>query len=362
MSNNSNGWIFSRKIDLIVFLLPFIGLIWFAYMGFNYGLDTKESYPHYIRVGFIMEGIFVLFMDVPHVYATFTRPFISDVEELRSRKKIYLILPVVILFGLLSLDAINPSYVYTTVLYLNIFHFVRQQYGWMKITERKSNVLLSNFRRKFETLTIYTVMIAPIIWWKSNPMVPSHKYFLSQGDMRANLPGMIHEYILPGVSSNILSELLTKGSLFILAFFLIGYLGLVGWDYIKGSPINYAKVLVMLTTAAAWSGGIILLNGEVMFLDILHVVPYIYLLYSYGYIKVDKLLKPSFIQSVVFKSKYSFIYYLGLIILLGFAAEQTINHQSYIFMYTIAVYHYIVDGYLWGRRYNNERMKETNLA
>jgi hypothetical protein len=80
----------------------------------------------------------VLLIDVAHVWSTSFRVYF-DKEELKRRLGLYLIVPI---FGYavgVALYSEGELTFWRALAIVAVFHFVRQQYGWVALYRRKAN-------------------------------------------------------------------------------------------------------------------------------------------------------------------------------------------------------------------------------
>src|SRR5262245_32015984 len=118
-------WLFSPSIDLSVFLgsaIASLALLWIgARAGVLYG-DTQDWAW--------IPG--VLLIDVAHVYSTGFRVY-ADPDELKRRPWLYGIVPVAGLILGIALYSEGELVFWRVLAYLAVFHFIRQQYGWVAL-------------------------------------------------------------------------------------------------------------------------------------------------------------------------------------------------------------------------------------
>src|SRR5690242_21728339 len=115
-----NYWLFSREIDLTVFLGSAIASLVLLAVGAQLGILNDES-PDWTWISA------VLLIDVAHVWATSFRVYF-DVEEFKRRFWLYALVPLcgyAIGVALYSEGALTFWRVLAAVA---VFHFIRQQY------------------------------------------------------------------------------------------------------------------------------------------------------------------------------------------------------------------------------------------
>ena len=152
-------WLFSRNTDLGVFLGSAVVSLLLLAVGWRLGILHSDS-PEWTWVTAI------LMIDVAHVWSTSFRTYF-DVEELKSRLWLYLSVPVLgYVFGV-ALYSEGRMVFWTVLAYVAVFHFVRQQYGWVALYRRK-NGETSRFTFWIDTVAVYAATIYPLIFWMSS--------------------------------------------------------------------------------------------------------------------------------------------------------------------------------------------------
>ncbi|MCU0677457.1 MAG: hypothetical protein MUE69_32290, partial [Myxococcota bacterium] len=164
----------------------------------------------------------------------------------------------------------DGAYFWTALAYLAVFHFVRQQVGWVRLYARREGA--SELDLRLDVLTTYAVTVWPIVWWHAH--LPRAFAWLIEGDFVTGLSASVAEATFPV------------------------YVGLIAlwtlrqaWRFrsreTSNSPANPSsnassrpspgKLLVVATTTTTWLVGIVLLDGDFAFTVtnvIVHAVPY----------------------------------------------------------------------------------------
>lgn len=289
--------------------------------------------------------IVVVGIDVAHVYATIFRTYLDPVTRANR-------LPLLVLAPLISwiLGVVLYSYsslIFWRVLaYLAVFHFIRQQYGFFRLYERKegSNSLLGK-------LAIYSVTLYPILYWHFN--LPRRFSWFVEGDF-INLNSLFHFY----------APFISILSLIIFAIIQCAYLLMESRKFITGSDFSYPKNLLYLGTFLSWYGGIVLFNGDLTFTltnVICHGVPYIALVWGFNS-KKDSAWK---------YSGFKVVFYLLILLSLAYIEEGLWDffvwdeHKEFFLGFTSPIEnklllailvslltvpqmtHYILDAFIW---------------
>src|SRR5262249_40365054 len=118
-------WLFSAPVDLGVFL----GSALLAMAALAIGAGTNSLYSGTPNWAWVPA---VLFIDVAHVYATSFRVYL-DGQELKRRPLLYSVVPLGGLLAGMALYSRGELVFWRALAYLAVFHFVRQQYGWVAL-------------------------------------------------------------------------------------------------------------------------------------------------------------------------------------------------------------------------------------
>jgi len=243
------SWLFSKRVDLALFGGPAAAAVLLLVAGRAAGLLDGDVPPWLFLLT-------VVFVDVAHVWSTGWRVY-ADGDELRSRPALYAAVPAACYAAGVVLCAVSPLLFWRVLAYVAVFHFVRQQYGWVALYRRK-NREDGGFARALDAAVIYGATLTPLLFWHAHQ--PRRFQWFLQGDFVTGLP--------PAVSTA--------------AFVLFG---LVALAYVakeaararRGLPVSWGKNLVVATTALTGFLGIVVLNSDYAFTVtnvLVHGVPY----------------------------------------------------------------------------------------
>ena len=158
-----SGWILGPVGDALAFsgsVLAGLGLVaWAALRG---QLEAPVSPLLFL--------LLVAVIDVGHVYATAFRVYL-DLPELRRRPALYLGLPLLAYAGGILLYSHGPMVFWRVLAYLAVFHFVRQQWGWVAIARRRAGEH-SLLERRFDQAVIYACTLYPLLHWHTHLPAP----------------------------------------------------------------------------------------------------------------------------------------------------------------------------------------------
>lgn len=203
----------------------------------------------------------ILLIDVAHVYATGFRVYF-DANELSRRPWLYGLTPVLAWLIGVAIYSESGAGFWTILAYLAVFHFIRQQYGWVALyrAREKDDNRLGWW---IDAGAIYMATIYPLIFWHTSSR---QFHWFVEGDF----------FQLPVAFAQIAEPIYW---LTLIAYAIRSLRR--GLQYRHWNP---GKDLVVLTTAVCWYVGIVALNSDYAFTVtnvIIHGVPYMVLIYWY---------------------------------------------------------------------------------
>ncbi|MCS6899304.1 MAG: hypothetical protein RMJ98_04545, partial [Myxococcales bacterium] len=151
----SGPWIWSWKIDLGVFLLPTIAAALLVLGARVVGFEGKT--PEW---GWL---VFILCIDVAHVWATLFRSYL-DPPELRRRPWLYTFVPLGCWVAGVLLYYRSSLTFWRALAYVAVFHFIRQQVGWTAIYRARAGQRDPRTRLLDDSL-IYLGTGVPLFLW-----------------------------------------------------------------------------------------------------------------------------------------------------------------------------------------------------
>jgi hypothetical protein len=332
-------WLFSAPVDLAAFVgsaAVALGLLW---VGAALGVLHSEA-PDWTWI------TAVLLVDVAHVYATGFRVYF-DPAELCRRPWLYALTPLLGFVIGLALYSEGEILFWRTLAYLAVFHFVRQQYGWVALY--RARVGETDWPGKLiDSAAIYLATIYPLIYWHAH--LPRHFWWF-----------LDHDFLALPESVELVARPLYWGALGL-------YVARSLYRGLARRVFNPGKDIVVATTAVCWHVGIVTFNSDYAFTVtnvIIHGVPYFVLVYWYVSRRSSE--EPSFFHP---RRIAGFIATLWLAAYLEeLVWDKSVWHtRSWLFgsawevgsLRTILVpllavpqiTHYVLDGFLWRRRSN----------
>jgi hypothetical protein len=342
VTTNGGWWLFSAPVDLGAFLgsavVALLALAYGAHSGLLYG-----STPDWAWVPA------VLLIDVAHVWATGFRVYL-DTDEWRRRPWLYSLVPVGGLVVGIALYSEGELVFWRALAYLAVFHFVRQQYGWVALYRARAGER-GRLGRWIDTAAIYLATVYPLIYWHCH--LPRRFWWFLKGDFTA-LPILIERLVEPIYW------------VALAAYALRSIVRAAAWR-----QFNPGKDIVVVTTAVCWYAGIVALNSDYAFTVtnvIIHGVPYLALVFWYRHTH-----RP--MRSGARAWVWDVLMFLAVLWVIAFVEEMCwdrgIWHErswrvgepwhlgwlKTILVPLLAVpqlTHYILDGFIWRRRTNPE--------
>ena len=343
-------WLKNAKFDLSFILLPPLFAVAFC-LFFSDRLDGTESIPLWAWL------IFVLGIDVSHVYSTLFRTYWNS-REFAERRALFSIVPLgAWLIGVLLYSA-SAGIFWRFMAYLAVFHFIRQQYGFLCLYTRGDPTTV--VKKWIDSSLIYTATLYPIIYWHANQ--PRKFFWFINGDFFDGFP-----------------PILASAAGVIYLSLAILYCATEITSYRRGFGLNIPKNLLLFGTAASWYIGIVYFNGDMIFTItniVAHGVPYIALIWLYGERQISAESPPKVLNRLdfrIFFSRYSAPLFIIVLLTLGYLEEglwaglvwrehltaftpfshlpNVVSDDTLAWVVPLLslpqVTHYILDGFIW---------------
>ncbi len=106
--------------------------------------------------------VLVLCIDVSHVYSTLFRLY-WDKSTFKKYKRHLVIIPVAGFAIGFALHFYDSLLFWRVLAYIAVYHFVRQQYGFVRLYSRTESATTLN--RQIDALAIYNATLYPLIHW-----------------------------------------------------------------------------------------------------------------------------------------------------------------------------------------------------
>ncbi|HWM87928.1 MAG TPA: hypothetical protein VNO33_18870 [Kofleriaceae bacterium] len=344
MSEPRNLWLFSRRLDLTVFLGSAAVALALVALGPWLGVPPGGDSPGWTWI----TG--VLLVDVAHVYATLFVVYLEPEE--RTRRAVYWIVPALAWVAGVVVYSEGEDVFWRALAYVAVFHFVRQQVGWVKLYRARAGER-DRLGGWIDSAAIYASAIYPLIYWHAN--LPREFSWFSPGDF-VQLPGWVASAAAP-LYWGILALYAARSA--------------PGW--LARRPRNPGKDVVVATTAACWYAGIVATNSDYAFTVtnvLIHGLPYMALVYIVAARaprpKCAGGVGPRLIAAgpVVFLATLWLLAYVEELVwdravwhergwLFGAALDAADWHLVLVPLLAVPqLTHYVLDGFVWRRRAN----------
>ena len=312
--------------------------------------------------------LLVLLVDVAHVHSTLYRTYF-DKETFKQHKHLLINIPLFAFFAAVILYSFGALLFWRVVAYIAVFHFIRQQYGFMRIYSRKE--IISTLRNLIDKMAIYSATIFPLIYWHTT----GQRNF---------------DWFITGDFIYFPSKILLYASAAAYVLILLCYVISETRTIIKSGFINWPKNLVVAGTYISWFFGIIYYNGDLAFtaLNVIsHGIPYMALIWIYGKKKSDAPVETvSKFMKIIF-SRYGVILFMLVIFLLAYVEEgfwdalvwndHKAVFKSFYYLPRVndpvwlsvivpllilpQLTHYIIDGFIWKIQKDSFSWKKIRL-
>lgn len=364
------GWIFSRRQDLALFGGTALVSIALMLVGYPLGLWSRP-YPLWAWAAT------VLFVDVAHVWSTIFRVYL-DGDEVRRKPTLYLGAPVLVYaLGVAVYARFGHAGFWRALAYVAVWHFVRQQVGWVAIYQRIRSEI-SVWDARLDKLAVYAATVGPVLYWHAN-MPREFDWFVSGDFVRGAL----------GARSGAIAEWTM--------FAILALWGARKLQRARGErAINPGVALIVVSTFACWYGGIVLTNNDWSFTVtnvLIHGIPYLALLWRYASNRFgaensqtdpahragEAPREPALAARVVFAGAWAFVAILVVIALveefawdqlawhertalfgdLGFRLDASVLRWIVPLLALPQATHYVLDGFVWRGGEKNPTLAST---
>ncbi len=335
-----SSWLFSPRADVCVFGGSALASLLLLWVGARAGVLEGDS-PDWAWVPA------VLLVDVAHVYATAFRVYL-DKEELKRRLSLYVLAPSIAYAMSVALYSESEAWFWRSLAYLAVFHFVRQQYGWVALYRARARER-GRVGWCVDAAAVYMATLYPLAYWHAH--LPRRFWWFLPGDF-AGAPAWVETVAF---------------ALYCLALSAYAARSAHGW-LLRGRG-NPGKDLVVATTAVCWYVGIVAFDSDYAFTVtnvVIHGVPYVALVRFYARARASS-------TGRVYRTLARWPLFLATLWVLAYAEEllwhRGVWHErSWLFgeawdweslkLFLVPLLalpqatHYVLDGFVWRRRSN----------
>jgi hypothetical protein len=242
-------WIHSAAVDSSFILAP--ALLATVVALLIVGLGQPQ-----VGVGLWSWALLVIGVDVAHVYSTVYRTYFDRIERRRLSAWLIAVPLGTWVLGVL-LYSMSAATFWTALAYTAVFHFVRQQYGFLMLYARHERWMPA-WCRRLDQAAIYGATLFPLLYWHTH--LPRQFVWFIDGDF-LRLPPSLWSIALP-----------------LYIALIVAYLAKELWLRLKGKPFNIPRNTIVIGTGLSWFVGIVLTNGDLIFTltnIVAHGIPYI---------------------------------------------------------------------------------------
>jgi hypothetical protein len=331
-------WIDKPKTDSVFILAPSFVVVVIVFL-FQQPLKDIEANNSFFTWLFL-----IVFIDVAHVYATLFKTYFVG-EEFKKKKKLLITLPLICFVIGLILFSFSSSFFWSILAYIAVFHFIRQQYGFMRLYSRQE--IKTKWSVIIDNLIVYTATVYPMLFWFfSSPR--AFNWFTENDFIRFE------------------SQLLLEIIGWIYRFVVVFYIVRTAYKSIAERYFNIPKNAIIVGTFLSWYFGIVYFNNDLVFtlLNVVsHGIPYIALIYLN---EIHKKQDVNLGMLIWLKGFRGILLFIGFLFAIAFFEEYAWeifvwNQQFFnsgtdfsswqfllIPLLTVPQFtHYILDGFIW---------------
>lgn len=207
--------------------------------------------------------LFVVGVDVAHVWSSLYRTYL-DPEEFARRRQRYLVTPLICFGAGVVVYSVGSLVFWRALAYLAVVHFVRQQYGFVMVYRHRAGER-GGADAVLDKAAIYAAMVYPLAYWHATPG-RAYSWFVA-GDF----------VTLPRWSAGLAGPLYGA----VLLVFALRQ----AQRALRGEAPSWGKLGIVASTAATWYIGIVAFNSDFAFTVtnvMAHGIPYMALVWLYG--------------------------------------------------------------------------------
>ena len=246
------GWIVSQRFDLALVLIP-LGLALLSLPSLG---EAATAIPLWAFLFLIVA------FDVAHVWSTIYISYL-DPDTMRRRRWLLLLpLPLSFLVAF-RLHLHSPSLYWTLLAYVAIYHFIKQQYGFIALYKARAGER-SSFDYNLDRWTLWTGALGPVLIWHASPS-RNFDWFNAGESFIARID--------PVFRADIVVLMGVVGAL---------YVGRQAQLWLSKGQFNAGKNLWMVASWMSWSVGLSVSHHPLVsaaFINLMHGIPFIALVW-----------------------------------------------------------------------------------
>lgn len=382
-------WIHSAFVDG-VFILGTPFFIVAATLIFSVYFGKPDS------MTFVSWAILVMGVDVSHVYSTIYRTYL-DRETMHRHGTFLLLLPFAVLIACIVLYSFGALVFWRVMAYVAVFHFVRQQYGFLRVYARHEQQ--NTWQRRIDAVAIYTATLYPIIDWHLAGQ-KNFNWFMKGDFVYFHQVGL--RLAATAAFLAVMAVYVTKELLLLWKSIAAARQGQLRKSITTNAApdqdtpplFNLPRNGILVGTLLSWYVGIVHFNSDLAFTAInvmSHGIPYIALVWIYGNKKYCVRGAASTPHTIFFRPRYVALFIVSLLILafieeglwdawvwhndehhalfgafhavLGGAGPDSGWLKLLVPLLSVPqITHYVIDGFIWKMRRDQYGWRETTLS
>jgi hypothetical protein len=232
---------------------------------------------------------------------------------------------------------------WSVLAYVAVFHFIRQQYGFMRLYSRNEDKTYA----WIDNLIIYSATIYPMLYWFLSP--------------KRKFNWFVENEFLKYENATLL-EIFTWIYFAIIVFYIVRII----YNSIKSNYFNIPKNAIIIGTMLSWYFGIVYFNDDLVFtlLNVVsHGIPYMALIYMN---EIEKKTKEDLGFLSMLKHYKGVLIFIAILLIIAFSEEflweilvwnEQISITNFDFsnwqfilvpLLTVPQFtHYLLDGFIW---------------
>lgn len=345
-------WLHTPFVDSVFILAP-------AFIASLLALLFRDTFNRWDEIPPWAWLSLVLCVDVAHVYATLFRTYWHP-SGYKKHRTLLLSAPLLVWITGTLLYVTDAMLFWRVLAYLAVFHFIRQQYGFVRLYSRGE--LQQDFlgipSARIDQFLVYATTLFPVICWHTQ--LPRRFHWFIDGDFISGTPELIA---------------ISSGFVYLVAIFLFVAKEIQQWR--TNRRFNWPKSGVIAGTACSWFIGIVAFDNDMAFTltnVVSHGVPYMALVWIYN--QRDRMKQQTEAASSLQTISWMPVTFLASLLLLAFVEEglwdglvwrehsgifslfQSLPaiHQHALLALLVPLLtvpqatHYLLDGFIWKTR------------
>ncbi|WP_375417396.1 hypothetical protein [uncultured Hymenobacter sp.] len=351
-------WIRSARYDGLLILAP-------PFLALALVLAVPPAYRSTTRMPLLAWVGLVLLIDVAHVYGTLFQTYFDPVRR-RQWPTLLWAAPLACYAAGVALHGVSGLLFWQVLAYLAVFHFIRQQYGFLRLYARHECAASPGAATRplpgqgLAAALIYYATIYPLLYWHFSPP-RNFNWFVAGDFVQRDWP-----------AGRLVATVLYSS--------LIGlYLLREAAEWRRTGQLNVPRNLLLTGTLVSWYAGIVWFNGDLAFtlLNVVsHGIPYLALVWSTGAAPLAAPAVSVGRRRGPWAGRYGLAVFLGLIAVFAYLEEGLWDglvwreHQAAfgwfqslppisrptLLMWLVPLLalpqatHYVLDGFIWRRK------------